>query len=72
MILALILIIIGSAFLLESLGYISGSTWGFIWPTILIVLGLGMLMKKLLRKKGHGFFWEERFGWREKREGEES
>lgn len=60
MISGFILIIIGVVFLLKSLGYISGSTWGIIWPAILIVIGIGVLLK---RRDG-GFFWEERFGWR--------
>jgi len=62
MIIGLILIIIGAVFLLQNLGYISGGTWNIIWPAILIVIGLGTLLKR----KDQGFFWEERFGWRKK------
>lgn len=61
MIFGLILIIIGAIFLLQNLGYISEGVWSIIWPAILIVIGLGMLLKR----KGHGFFWEEKFGWGE-------
>ena len=62
MILPLFLIIIGSAFLLKNLGYISGSTWGIIWPALLIVFGIGILLRK---DKGE-FFWKECCGWRKK------
>jgi len=67
MIIGLILIIIGLVFLLQNLGYISEGAWSIIWPAILIVIGLGILLKK----RDRGFFWEERFGWREKKEKEE-
>ena len=62
MFLGLILLIIGVVFLLKNLGYISEPTWSIIWPAILIVIGLGVILKR----KGQGFFWEERFGWRKK------
>lgn len=62
MIYSLILIIIGAVFLLQNLGYISGGTWSIIWPAILIVIGLRMILKR----KNHGFFWEENFGWGKK------
>jgi len=63
MIMGLILIIIGIVFLLQNLGYISEGAWSIIWPAILIVLGLGIILKQ----KKHGFFWEEHFGWKEKK-----
>lgn len=59
MILGLILIIIGAVFLLQNSGYVSESAWSTIWPAILIVIGLGSILKR----RTHGFFWEERFGW---------
>ena len=62
MIIGLILIIIGTVFLLQNLGYISGAAWAIIWPAILIVIGLGILLKR----RNRGFFWEERFGWGKK------
>ena len=62
MILGLIFIIIGIVFLLQRLGYISEGVWGIIWPAILIVIGLGLILKR----RDHGFFWEERFGWGKK------
>ena len=62
MILPLFFIIIGSAFLLKNLGYISGSMWGIIWPAFFIVFGIGIL----LRKGRDDFFWKECCGWRKK------
>lgn len=60
MVSGIILIIIGIGFLLQNLGYISGSVWNIIWPIILIVLGLNLIF----RQKRIGFFWEEKFDWR--------
>jgi len=62
MIFGLILLIIGVVFLLQNLGYISGAAWSIIWPAILIVIGIAILLKR----RNHGFFWEERFGWGKK------
>jgi len=62
MIIGFILIIIGVVFLLQNLGYISEGAWSIIWPAILIVIGLAII----LRRRDHGFFWEERFGWGKK------
>lgn len=59
---SLILIVTGIVFLLKNLGYISGTAWSIIWPVILIVIGLGLILKR----RDQGFFWEERFGWRKK------
>lgn len=55
----LVLIIIGIAFLLKNLGVISSSAWGFIWPALLIALGLWFIFRGR-----SGFFLEERLGWR--------
>ena len=59
---SLILIIIGGAFLLKNLGYISGGAWGIIWPAFLIVFGL----VTLLRKGKDECFWKECWGWHDK------
>ena len=63
MISGLILLIIGTVFLLQNLGYISEGAWSIIWPAVLIVIGLGIILKR----KDRGFFWEERFGWGKKK-----
>jgi len=62
MMLSLILIVVGSSFLLKNLGYISGSVWEIIWPIFLIVLGIGMLF----RRGKDDFSWKECWGWRRK------
>ena len=59
MIIGFILIIIGAVFLVQNLGYISEGAWSIIWPAIIIVIGLGIIFKR----RDHGFFWEESFGW---------
>lgn len=58
-----VLIIIGIAFLLKNLGVISSSVWGFVWPALLIVLGIWFL----LRDRDGGFFLEEHLGWRSRK-----
>ncbi|MFA5431440.1 MAG: DUF5668 domain-containing protein [Candidatus Paceibacterota bacterium] len=46
MIIGIIIVIVGLAFLLQSLGFISVSAWQFIWPSLLIVAGLGIICKE--------------------------
>ena len=54
MVIGLVLIVVGIIALLVSLGVITGSIWTFVWPAILIILGLGFL-----------FGWHRRHGfWR--------
>lgn len=43
---AIILIAIGVAILLSSLGIISGDFWGIFWAIIIIAAGIRLLMKK--------------------------
>jgi len=66
MFLGLIIIIIGFVFLLENLGFISGSVWHIIWPCLLIALGLSLIC----RKKRHEKRWEK-FGEGMKKFGKE-
>ena len=66
MFVGLILLIIGVIFLLRNLGYITEPVWSVIWPAILIVIGVGILLKRL-KQRDEGFFWEERFGWGRKK-----
>ena len=40
----LISLVIGSLFLLERFGYVSPEAWGYIWPLILIIVGLKILI----------------------------
>ena len=47
---ALILSGIGTVFLLRNLGYIYGDVWSYLWPGILIAVGLSILVKHLERR----------------------
>ncbi|MBI2866480.1 MAG: hypothetical protein HYX99_03875 [Chloroflexi bacterium] len=46
MFVGLVLIIIGGAALAAKLGLIQGSIWGYVWPALLIVLGLSILVPR--------------------------
>lgn len=61
----LIIVLIGVVFLLQNLGVITGDAWNYIWPVIIILIGLSMLFKPWRRKF---FCWHERK--REEREEE--
>ncbi len=50
---ALAIIIIGVILLLENLGVITGNIWGWIWPSLIILLGLRMFFKP----------WGKKIGW---------
>ena len=43
---------IGTVFLLRNLGYIYGDVWSYLWPGILIAVGLSILVKHLERAHG--------------------
>lgn len=55
----LVLVIIGGILLLESLGVITGDAWKYIWPALIILLGLSILFKPLRGKLFGGGKW----GW---------
>ena len=46
MTIGIIIVVIGLAFLLQSLGIISVNAWQFIWPSLLIVFGIGIICKE--------------------------
>ncbi len=48
----LALVIVGVIFLLEKFGIVSGSIWGYVWPSLIILLGLFMVLGKRRWKKG--------------------
>jgi predicted membrane protein len=41
---------LGTVFLLRNLGYIYGNIWEYVWPGILIAIGLSILVKHLERR----------------------
>lgn len=41
----LIVLALGIIFLMQNLGYISGSVWEIIWPSALIIMGLVILFR---------------------------
>ena len=43
MVMGLVLVIIGGVALAVRLGLIQGSIWGYVWPILLIALGVGIL-----------------------------
>ena len=43
---AIVFIAIGLAILLNTLGLLNGSFWGFFWAIFFIVIGLKMMMKR--------------------------
>jgi len=40
-----LILLVGLVFLLQNLGYISGSVWDVIWPSIVIIAGLSMIFR---------------------------
>jgi len=49
MFLGFVIVIIGLIFLLKNLGFIGGDLWPIIWPSLVVVFGLSIL----LRRKRH-------------------
>ena len=46
LLIGVILVAIGVVALLNKLGVISGSIWSYVWPVILIILGLSFLFRR--------------------------
>ncbi len=55
---SLALIIIGLIFLLKNTGVISGGVWDIIWPSLIILLGFSLLLRR--RKR---YFWTSFQEW---------
>ena len=49
----LVLIAVGIMALLVATGVLPGSAWSYIWPVILILLGLSILMGRRRRRYWH-------------------
>ena len=47
--------LVGVVFLLDNLGYIRGNVWNYLWPVVLIVIGVGMLVRSMDR--GNRWDW---------------
>ncbi|MDD5749623.1 MAG: DUF5668 domain-containing protein [Patescibacteria group bacterium] len=52
----LFLVIVGVFFLLKNMGIIAGDFWGYLWPLLIIFLGLS-IADKSKKKKGDGGCW---------------
>jgi hypothetical protein len=46
MFLGLMILVVGIVFLMQNLGYISGSVWEILWPSFLIITGLVMIFRQ--------------------------
>lgn len=53
----LILVIIGVFFLLKNAGIIDENFWGYLWPILIIFLGLSMVDKDKKKKENGGCLW---------------
>jgi hypothetical protein len=51
MVFGLILIAIGIIALLVKLDVLTGSIWSYVWPAILIILGLSFLFGRVFRRR---------------------
>lgn len=51
MVFGLILVAIGAIFLLQNLEIITGKAWEIIWPVVVILLGVGFLVRHLKNRK---------------------
>ena len=52
---ALLFILLGIVYLLKNLNIISVSSWGVIWPSVLIIIGIYMLFKE----HRYRIFWDK-------------
>lgn len=61
----LILVAIGIIALLVKTGALTGSIWSYVWPAVLIVLGLSFLFGRTFRRRPWRWFgccppWDDR------------
>jgi len=59
-VIGLILVAIGVIALLMRLGVISGAMWGYIWPVILIIIGLWFFTRWRWRRRWWWCDWDVR------------
>lgn len=56
----LALIIVGVIFLLEKMGIVTGAVWGYVWPCLLIALGLAIVLgRRCCGMKWHSRMWHK-------------
>jgi hypothetical protein len=64
MVMGLIVIAVGVIALLVKLDVLSGSTWDYIWPTVLIIIGLSFVIGRFRRRRwwfwGPPWLWDDR------------
>lgn len=53
MLMGILLLLLGFLMLLQRLGLIHGDFWSFVWPTVLVAIGITMITKH--RKKNELF-----------------
>ena len=57
MFIGLILIAVGVFALLVNLDVLSGSLWSYVWPSIIIALGLSFLWGRRSSRRWHHWCW---------------
>lgn len=46
MLIGIAIVIIGLVLLMQALGLITGNIWSVVWPSLLIILGVGIICKE--------------------------
>lgn len=46
MIFGIVVLAVGVLYLMQTMGLIAGSFWGFVWPIVIIAIGLAMIFGK--------------------------
>jgi uncharacterized membrane protein len=60
MVFGLLLIAVGIIALLVKTGVLSGSVWSYTWPTVLIILGLSFIFRRVFwRYPRRWFNWHD-------------
>lgn len=57
MVIGLILIAVGIFALLVKLDVLNGSLWSYVWPSVLIILGLSFLWGRLFGRRWWHWHW---------------
>ena len=46
MLFGITLIVVGVIFMLDNFGFLSDGAWDYVWPTIIIIIGVYLVLKK--------------------------